>query len=427
MLIAAEKGARLIVSVGSQFNLVEFLDRNRKGMSSTFLTRLRIGEILVDAKGVSRLYRPRPGLTPLLVVIAAGLIAMIAVVWMTPALRDVAELLWLKLQLLAGIGRLTRAPADRRRSIRCSTTATTRSRSPRSCSRSRSASLLGVAIGDSNLVSSAKNGIVANLNSEVGHARQQASQLQEQLPARGSVRQRPVSAGRARTARRAHDRAGVPRRLLRTVNALVRTAVAQAGGDVTTVVAVREPLDLAGARPARPRGHPLRGARRLDAASSNASATLVGRQLVSGGTLVDRELISRVRASLLSAFDGQLTRLEGLVVMRAEPTRHERRAERSQRGVRVGPARRRRRRGVPAVGVELSGTEPSQIPWYKRQGLSSVDDLDKPRRPGRARLRARRRPRRVRHQVDRRLAAAERRPSPAQPRPAEPWRVRPRR
>lgn len=102
MLIAAEKGARLIVSVGSQFNLVEFLDRNREGMSSTFLTRLRIGEILVDAKGVSRLYHPRPGLTPLLVVIAAGLIAMVAVVAMTPALRDVVELLWLKLQLLFG-------------------------------------------------------------------------------------------------------------------------------------------------------------------------------------------------------------------------------------------------------------------------------------------------------------------------------------
>jgi uncharacterized membrane-anchored protein len=100
MLIAAEKGARLIVSVGSPFNLVEFLDRNRDGMSSTFLTRLRIGEILVDAKGVSRLYHPRPGLTPLLVVVAAGLIAMIAVVWMTPALRDVVDLLWLKLQLL---------------------------------------------------------------------------------------------------------------------------------------------------------------------------------------------------------------------------------------------------------------------------------------------------------------------------------------
>jgi uncharacterized membrane-anchored protein len=104
MLIAAEKGARLIVSVGSQFNLVDFLDRNRKGMSSTFLTRLRIGEILVDAKGVSRLYHPRPGLTPLLVVIAAGLLAMIAVVGLTPALRDVVELLWLKLQTLVGAG-----------------------------------------------------------------------------------------------------------------------------------------------------------------------------------------------------------------------------------------------------------------------------------------------------------------------------------
>jgi uncharacterized membrane-anchored protein len=102
LLIAAEKGARLIVSVGSQFNLVEFLDRNRKGMSSTFLTRLRIGEILVDAKGVSRLYQPRPGLAPLLAVIAAGVIAMIAVIWMTPALRDVVDLVWLKLQLLLG-------------------------------------------------------------------------------------------------------------------------------------------------------------------------------------------------------------------------------------------------------------------------------------------------------------------------------------
>jgi uncharacterized membrane-anchored protein len=105
MLIAAEKGARLIVSVGSQFNLVEFLDRNRRGMSSSLLTRLRVGEILVDAKGVSRLYRPRPGLTPLLLVIAAGLIAMVAVVWTTPALRDVVELLWLKLQLLAAAAR----------------------------------------------------------------------------------------------------------------------------------------------------------------------------------------------------------------------------------------------------------------------------------------------------------------------------------
>ncbi len=66
MLMAHEKGAALIVSVGAHFNLIEFLDRKRGGMSSTFLTRLRIGERLVDAKGVSRLYRPSSALTPAL-------------------------------------------------------------------------------------------------------------------------------------------------------------------------------------------------------------------------------------------------------------------------------------------------------------------------------------------------------------------------
>jgi uncharacterized membrane-anchored protein len=103
MLIAAEKGAELIVSVGSQWNLVEFLDKNRRGMSSTFLVRLRIGEILVDAKGVSRLYRPRPTTAPLALVLLVGIAALVAVVAVTPGLRDVADLLWLKLQVLLGI------------------------------------------------------------------------------------------------------------------------------------------------------------------------------------------------------------------------------------------------------------------------------------------------------------------------------------
>src|SRR5919112_63477 len=89
MLIAAEKGAQLIVSVGSQFNLVEFLDKNRRGMASTFLTRLRLGEILVDAKGVSRLYRPLPGRSPLAFVAVAGLVCLLGIVALTPALRDV--------------------------------------------------------------------------------------------------------------------------------------------------------------------------------------------------------------------------------------------------------------------------------------------------------------------------------------------------
>ena len=65
LLLAYEKGAELIVAVGTHFNLIEFLERNRAGMSSTFLTRLSVGEILVDAKGVSRLVSRRVGLWPL--------------------------------------------------------------------------------------------------------------------------------------------------------------------------------------------------------------------------------------------------------------------------------------------------------------------------------------------------------------------------
>jgi uncharacterized membrane-anchored protein len=103
MLIAHEKGAQPIVSVGSQFNLVEFLDRNRRGMSSTMLTRLRLGDNLIDAKGVGRLYRPRPGTAPIGLLLLAGIATVGVIIWRTPALYNVAQLLWLKLQVLLGI------------------------------------------------------------------------------------------------------------------------------------------------------------------------------------------------------------------------------------------------------------------------------------------------------------------------------------
>jgi uncharacterized membrane-anchored protein len=103
MLMAAEKGANLIVSVGSHFNLVEFLEKNRAGMSSTFLTRLRVGEILVDAKGVSRLYRPSAGRGPMLFVTLAAVVTLIIVVAVSPTLGALLDLLWLKLEILLGI------------------------------------------------------------------------------------------------------------------------------------------------------------------------------------------------------------------------------------------------------------------------------------------------------------------------------------
>ena len=85
MLLAYERGARLIVSVGSHFNLIEFLDKDRAGMSSTFLTRLRVGEMLVDTKGVSRLYPQGPSRRLMMVLVLAAFVTFVIVVLSSPA------------------------------------------------------------------------------------------------------------------------------------------------------------------------------------------------------------------------------------------------------------------------------------------------------------------------------------------------------
>jgi hypothetical protein len=234
--------------------------------------------------------------------------------------------------------------------------------------------LLGVAIGDTNLVSSAKSGVVHNLSSELSQARRQAGRLHEQLTGEEAfagglypLAVHELLAGRAIGLVFLGNSSN-------EVNALVRNAVAQAGAQLTTVVAVREPLDLDGiAREAA-------GTRYAGLASSaslvESLGNLVGRQLVSGGQLVDRELISRVRASLLSAFDGQLTRLEGVVVMRADPGGMSAEESEASAALESGLIAGVSAVGVPAVGVELSASEPTQIAWYRGKGLASVDDLD---------------------------------------------------
>ena len=89
LLLAHEKGAELIVAVGTHFNLVEFLERAAAGMSSTFVTRLKVGEILVDAKGVSRLVSRRIGVWPLALFGLAALAALAVAILASPALRNV--------------------------------------------------------------------------------------------------------------------------------------------------------------------------------------------------------------------------------------------------------------------------------------------------------------------------------------------------
>jgi hypothetical protein len=234
--------------------------------------------------------------------------------------------------------------------------------------------LIGVAIGDSNLVSSAKNGIVHNLESEVDGSQRQAAQLQTRLSSEETFANDlyPLAVRGLLAGRNvglvffggSSDR----------VNGLVRDAVTQAGGSLATVVAVREPLDLNGLAQAAA-GTSYAGLA-TEPAIVHKFGGLAGRQLVSGGALVNKELLSRVRGHLLSAFDGQLGKLEGLVVMRDDPAGMTPEQAEASAAFQTGLIAGVTAVGVPTVGVELSNTEPSQVAWYKSQGISSVDDLD---------------------------------------------------
>ena len=92
MLLADAAGAELIVALGTHATLLEFLDKGRAGMSSTFLTRLKVGGRLIDAKGVSRLYRTRISGWHLAALALAGLIALFVALAATPAGRTLLGL-----------------------------------------------------------------------------------------------------------------------------------------------------------------------------------------------------------------------------------------------------------------------------------------------------------------------------------------------
>lgn len=228
--------------------------------------------------------------------------------------------------------------------------------------------LVGIAIGDSSLVSSAQDGLVHDLRGEVRetqHRLQVSGQtLSEQqtlagalwpLAVRGLLEGRSIGVvflGEASN----------------EVDSMVQSAVRAAGGSVKAVVALREPPDpaalargLSGTRYARLAFDPqlLRGL-----------AQHIGGELVVGGRLLER-----VRAQLLDSYDGQLGQLEGVVVMRAQPAGMSTAQASTANTVESGLLAGLLARGVPVVGVETSTTEPSQVPWYKSAGVSSVDDL----------------------------------------------------
>jgi uncharacterized membrane-anchored protein len=98
LLLAYESGSDLIVAVGAHDNLVEFLDKGRNGMASTFIVRLKVGPKLVDAKGVNRLYRSQVRTRDILLLITAAVVAMVVAASLSPALRLWGHNLWAWLQ-----------------------------------------------------------------------------------------------------------------------------------------------------------------------------------------------------------------------------------------------------------------------------------------------------------------------------------------
>lgn len=102
MLLAYEKGADLIVAVGSHSNMIDFLEKGRKGMASTFLVRLKIGSILVDAKGVSRLYNQKIKPFHLVGLFVAALVPIVVIAMASPSMQYAFKLLELRLRLIIG-------------------------------------------------------------------------------------------------------------------------------------------------------------------------------------------------------------------------------------------------------------------------------------------------------------------------------------
>lgn len=99
MLLAYEKGAELIVTIGTHTHMIDFLEKGRKGMASTMLVRMKVGSRLVDAKGVSLLYRPRFTWKRMWLLPAAGFFPLVVLAWMHPGIRDLMELMLIYLKL----------------------------------------------------------------------------------------------------------------------------------------------------------------------------------------------------------------------------------------------------------------------------------------------------------------------------------------
>jgi hypothetical protein len=230
--------------------------------------------------------------------------------------------------------------------------------------------LLGVAIGDKGLVSSAENNIKESLRADVRAEQKKVAELNDQLAQKDKFEQEvyPLLVDGQLSDRRigvvflgnASD----------DINNEVANALSASGAKKVGAVEVREPLDLdaLAARATGTRYETLGGG---DDKLLEDFGKRMGVQLVRGGKLVTRE-----RRTLFSAVAGTLGPYDGVVVSRDVPDNLSGDDLHNVNSFEQGLIKGLTAGDTQVAGVERSNADPTQVPWYRSQGLSTVDNLD---------------------------------------------------
>ena len=228
--------------------------------------------------------------------------------------------------------------------------------------------LLGVAIGDANLVSTAEKHLRDSLRAELNQTRTAAAQNRDQLAFRNDFERAvyPQLVANALKGKRVGlIFLGQPSNRL---SGDVRAALDPTGGQIVLVAVIRDPINVPALAAAA--SSTRYSALVADPSLVGAFGTRVGVQLVGGG-----RLLTRVQPALFSAYNGVIERLDGIVIVRApgnvDPT-VKNANDQFENGLATGLGAT----GVPVVGVETSSTNPSQVPWYTQKNFSSVDDIE---------------------------------------------------
>jgi hypothetical protein len=237
--------------------------------------------------------------------------------------------------------------------------------------------LLGVAVGDQGLVSSAEHKLRADLRSDVTRARADSAQLRKELDLH--LRFEQLTLGRLVSERLAGRRVAVLFLHERSDSVYdhVRDSVQKADGELSLVGTIRRPLNL------QDIGKAAFGTQYSDVANDPSLVDDLGRRL---GTQIVRggRLIGALRGAVLQATSGGIGPSEAIVVVRTPGERLDGDQLQIADQFTDGLIEGMKSAGVPVVGVEERSTDPSQVPWYRKHGLTSVDDVDEV--PGQASL-----------------------------------------